>query len=441
MICGPTRSYTGQRRPSLGDNLIVGLDIGTSKTCAVIGQYNENGVLEIIGVGTAPSTGLRKGVVVNIEATLQSVIKAVDAAELMSGRDVKDCFVGVAGANVEGINSRGVVAVTGKGREICQSDVERVIEAARAIVIPMDREVLHVIPQTFIVDDQKGIRDPLDMIGVRLEAEVHIITGSVTTAQNLVRCVNRAGFKADGLILQSLAASRAVLTADEKELGCLLVDLGGGTTDVLMYSDGAPYFSASVGAGGSQVTNDLSIVLNVPMDVAERIKLESGSCYLPHVEVDESIVVPGVGGRSPKEISRAKVASIIQPRMEEIFRLVREKVEQPGFWGHIKGGIVLTGGGALMPGASDLAYEVFGVPVRTGAPSSLGGLVDAYRNPAYSTAVGLVLLGAERMGGAPEPEPRGRTVAHGNEKGKPAKAKPKSDAPLRRIVEWLKEFF
>jgi len=398
----------------------------------VIGQYNDNGVLEITGVGTAPSTGLRKGVVVNIEATLQSVIKAVDAAELMSGRDVKDCFVGVAGANVEGINSRGVVAVTGKGREICQSDVERVIEAARAIVIPMDREVLHVIPQTFIVDDQKGIRDPLDMIGVRLEAEVHIITGSVTTAQNLVRCVNRAGFKADGLILQSL---------DEKELGCLLVDLGGGTTDVLMYSDGAPYFSASVGAGGSQVTNDISIVLNVPMDVAERIKRESGSCYLPHVEIDESIVVPALGGRAPKEISRAKVASIIQPRMEEIFRLVREKVEQPGFWGHIKGGIVLTGGGALMPGASDLAFEVFGVPVRTGAPSSLGGLVDAYRNPAYSTAVGLVLLGAERMGGAPEPEQRGRTATYSSEKGKPAKTKPKSDAPLRRIGEWLKEFF
>ncbi|HRW23947.1 MAG TPA: cell division protein FtsA [Spirochaetia bacterium] len=416
--------------------MIVGLDIGTSKTCAVIGEYNESGTLEITGVGVSPSTGLRKGVVVNIEATLQSVTKAVEAAELMSGREVRDCFVGVAGANVEGINSRGVVAVTGKGREICQSDVDRVIEAARAIVIPMDREILHVIPQTFIVDDQKGIRDPLDMIGVRLEAEVHIITGSVTTAQNLVRCVNRAGFKADGLILQSLAASRAVLSADEKELGCLLVDLGGGTTDVLMYSEGAPYFSASVGAGGSQVTNDLSIILNVPMDAAERIKRESGCCYLPHVESDESIIVPGVGGRPPQEIPRAKVASVIQPRMEEIFRLVREKVEQPGFWRHLKGGVVLTGGGALMPGAAELAYEVFGVPVRTGAPSSLGGLVDAYRNPAYSTAVGLVMLGAERLG-APEPEARGK--AAGGDKAKAQKARP--DAPFKRLGEWLKEFF
>lgn len=419
--------------------MITGLDIGTSKTCAVIGEYGENGVLEITGVGVAPSTGLRKGVVVNIEATLQSVAKAVETAELMSGREVKECFVGVAGANVEGINSRGVVAVTGKGREICQSDVDRVIEAARAVVIPMDREVLHVIPQTFIVDDQKGIRDPLDMIGVRLEAEVHIITGSVTTAQNLVRCVNRAGFKADGLILQSLAASRAVLTPDEKELGCLLVDLGGGTTDVLMFADGAPYFSASVGAGGAQVTNDLSIILNVPMDGAERIKLESGSCYLPHVEAGESIIVPGVGGRPPQELSRARVASVVQPRMEEIYRLVRDKVEQPGYWRMIKGGVVLTGGGALLPGAAELAYEVFGVPVRIGVPSSLGGLVEEYRNPAFSTAVGLVMLGAERLGGPPEQpaRPKGQPAA---DKPAPKGRKP-GEGRLGRLGEWLREFF
>lgn len=419
--------------------MIAGLDIGTSKTCAVIGEYNDNGVLEITGVGVAPSTGLRKGVVVNIEATLQSVSKAVEAAELMSGREVKECFVGVAGANVEGINSRGVVAVTGKGREICQSDVDRVIEAARAVVIPMDREVLHVIPQTFIVDDQKGIRDPLDMIGVRLEAEVHIITGSVTTAQNLVRCVNRAGFKADGLILQSLAASKAVLTQDEKELGCLLVDLGGGTTDVLMFADGAPYFSASVGAGGAQVTNDVSIILNVPMEGAERIKRESGSCYLPHVEAGETIVVPGVGGRPPQELSRARVASVIQPRMEEIFRLVREKVEQPGYWRMIKGGVVLTGGGALLPGAVELAYEVFGLPVRTGAPSSLGGLVEEYRNPAYATAVGLVMLGAERLGGPPEQAAKPK--ATGAAEKAPQKARKTGESPFGRLGEWLKEFF
>ncbi|HAW84676.1 MAG TPA: cell division protein FtsA, partial [Spirochaetaceae bacterium] len=281
------------RRPFLSDTIIVGLDIGTAKTCAVIGEYNDAGVLEITGVGTVPSTGLRKGVVVNIEATLQAVAKAIEAAELMSGREVKECFVGVAGANIEGINSRGVVAVTGKNREISREDMTRVIEAARAVVIPMDREVLHVIPQSYIVDDQKGIRNPLDMIGVRLEAEVHIITGSITTAQNLIRCVNRAGFKASGLILQSLAAARAVLNNDEKELGCLLVDLGGGTTDVLMYADGAPYYTTVIGAGGAQVTNDLSIILNVPMEAAERLKKDSGICFLPHVDPEERGIVPG----------------------------------------------------------------------------------------------------------------------------------------------------
>lgn len=399
----------------------------------MIGEYNESGVLEIVGLGQAPSTGLRKGVVVNIEATLQSLTRAVEAAELMSGREVRECFVGVAGANVEGINSRGVVAVTGKGREICQDDVDRVIEAARAVVIPMDREVLHVIPQTFIVDDQKGIRNPLDMIGVRLEAEVHIITGSVTSAQNLVRCVNRAGFKASGLVLQSLAAARAVLSADEKELGCLLVDLGGGTTDVLVYADGAPYFSASVGVGGAQVTNDLSIILNVPMDAAERIKRESGSCYIDQVELDDYVIVPGVGGRAPQELPRAKVAGVIQPRMDEIFRLVRERVEQMGHWRVIKGGVVLTGGGALMPGAADLAYEVFGLPVRIGAPSILGGLAEDYRNPLFATAVGLVQLGAERIG-PPPPETRSRQPER-------AKAKPKGPGLGSKLKDWLGEFF
>lgn len=416
------------RRPSLGEHIIVGLDIGTSKTCAVIGEYNEIGILEITGVGSVPSTGLRKGVVVNIEATQQSVAKAVEAAELMSGREVRECFVGVAGANVEGINSRGVVAVTGKGREISQEDMDRVIEAARAVVIPMDREVLHVIPQTFIVDDQKGIRNPLDMIGVRLEAEVHIITGSVTSAQNLVRCVNRAGFKASGLILQSLAASRAVLTSDEKELGCLLVDLGGGTTDALLFSDGAPYYSASVSVGGSQVTNDLSIILNVPMDVAERIKRETGTCYLQQVDLDDTILVPGVGGRGPQEVSRAKIAGVMQPRMEEIFRLVRERVEQMGYWRLIKGGVVLTGGGAVMQGVVDLAYDVFGVPVRTGSPSAFGGMVEEYRSPNFATAVGLVMLGAERLG--PQPS---------EQKSRAGDKAPRVGI-FGKLKEWLREF-
>lgn len=358
---------------------------------------------------------------------------AIEAAELMSGREVKDCFVGVAGANIEGINSRGVVAVTGRGREITQEDVDRVIEAARAVVIPMDREVLHVIPQTFIVDDQKGIRNPLDMIGVRLEAEVHIITGSVTTAQNLVKCVNRAGFKVDRLVLQSLAAARATLTTDEKELGCLLVDLGAGTTDILVYADGAPYYTSAIPVGGSQVTNDLSIMLSIPMDAAERLKRESASAWMEGVDPDETVVVPGVGGRAPAETPRRKVCGIVQPRMEEIFRMARERVEKMGHWRHIKGGIVLTGGGALMQGAPELAEQIFGMSVRVGNPITLGGLVDEYRSPVFATGVGLVMLGAETI--APEQRKEGGRP----EKGKKEKAA-KSPA-LDRIMEWLRNGF
>jgi cell division protein FtsA len=381
-------------------------------------------------VGTSASTGLRRGVVVNIEATLASVAAAIEAAELMSGREVKDCFVGAAGANIEGINSRGVVAVTGKGREITQSDVDRVIEAARAVVIPMDREVLHVIPQTYIVDDQKGIRNPLDMIGVRLEAEVHIITGSVTTVQNLVKCVNRAGFKVENLILQSLAAARATLNADEKELGCLLIDLGAGTTDLLVYSDGAPYYTSAIPVGGSQVTNDISIMLSVPMDAAERLKRESASCWLADVDPEETVVVPSVGGRPPMETSRRKLCTIVQPRMEEIFRMSRERVEKMGHWRHIKGGIVLTGGGALLQGAAELATEIFGMPVRIGNPITLGGLVGEYRSPVFATGVGLVMLGAEASA----------SEVH-RESGKQEKPKAPREASLGKFIDWIKNGF
>jgi cell division protein FtsA len=421
--------------------------VGTSSTRAVVGEYNENGVLEITGVGVAPSTGLRRGVVVNIESTLSSVAAAVEAAELMSGREAKECYVGVAGANIEGINSRGVVAVTGKGREITREDVDRVIEAARAVVIPMDREVLHVIPQTFIVDDQKGIRNPLDMIGVRLEAEVHIITGSVTTAQNLVKCVNRAGFKVNRLVLQSLAAARAVLSTDEKELGCLLVDLGGGTTDILVYAEGAPYYTSVIPVGGSQVTNDLSIMLSVPMDAAERLKREAASAWLADIDPEERVVVPGIGGRAPAEISRRRLGAIVQPRMEEILRMARERVEKVGHWRHIKGGAVLTGGGALMQGSAELASEIFQMPVRVGNPITLGGLVDEYRSPIYATGVGLVLLGAESA----EPElrqpprspghsMRGNAARQAASRGteRQGAAKP---GPVARIVEWIKSSF
>jgi len=355
----------------------------------------------------------------------------------MSGREIKSCFVGVAGANIEGINSRGVVAVSGKNREITHEDISRVIEAARAVVIPMDREVLHVIPQTFIVDDQKGVRNPLDMIGVRLEAEVHIITGSVTTAQNLVKCVHRAGFQVDRLMLQSLAASRAVLNADERELGCLLVDLGAGTTDVLVYADGAPYFTSVVPAGGSQVTNDLSIMLSIPMEAAERMKREQASCWLVGVDPADTVVVPGFGGRAPEEVPRRRLAGIVQPRMEEIFRLARERVEKMGHWKHVKGGVVLTGGGALMQGAAELAGAIFGLPVRIGTPFTVGGLVEEFRSPEWATGVGLVLLGVESLG--IEAGKAGESRKNSG-RGDVRPEKPRGQL-IRRLVSWLKEGF
>ena len=380
---------------------MVGLDIGTTKVCAVIGEVSANGTLEITGVGICPSMGLRKGVVVNIEATLRSVSSAIEAAEMMSGREVHETWTGIGGSHIDGINSRGVVAVTGKNREVREigaEDIKRVLEAAQAVLIPMDRRVLEVIPQSYIVDDQRGIQDPLNMIGVRLESEVHIITCSTTGAQNLIRCVNRAGFRVKDLILQSLAAGRSVLSPEEKELGVALVDLGGGTTNVLVYSGGAPYSISTIPAGGTQVTSDISIIKNISFETAEKIKLDAGCCWEPFLEEDDEIIVPGVGGRSPQAIPRSHILAIIRPRMEETFKLVRDKLEKLSFSRPLGGGVVLTGGGAQLLGVSELASQVFNLPVRVGVPLPLGGLVEEYRSPAYSTAVGLLLEGYEREG-------------------------------------------
>jgi cell division protein FtsA len=413
---------------------VVGLDIGTTKVCAVIGERNENGILEITGVGISPSTGLRKGVVVNIESTLRSVAAAIEAAEMMSGQDVHTCWTGIGGSHIDGINSRGVVAVTGKSREtreIGPEDLSRVLEAARAVVIPMDRQVLEVIPQAYIVDDQKGIRDPLDMIGVRLEAEVHIITCSVTSAQNLIKCVNRAGFRVNDLILQSLAAGRATLTAEEKELGVALIDLGGGTTELMVYSQGSPYSTTTIPAGGAQVTSDISIIKSIAFETAERIKIEAGCCWEGLLEGDDEVIVPGVGGRPPLPIPKSHLLAIIRPRMEEIFTLVKEKLDKLSLSRPLGGGVVLTGGGAQLLGAAELAAHIFRLPVRIGLPLPVGGLVDEYRSPVYATAVGLVLEGDEREG--KKAAGQGGEI-HGREKGR---------EPLwGRLAEWLKkEFF
>ena len=381
------------------DNLIVGLDIGTTKVCAIIAQLGQDGQLEITGVGTTQSRGLRRGVVINIDATVRSILNAVEAAEMMSGREVTGAFAGIAGGHIEGINSRGVVAVTGKDREITRDDVERVIDAAKAIVIPMDREVVHVIPQEFTVDQQDGVRDPLGMMGVRLEAEVHIITGAVSSAQNIIRCINRAGFKADDIVLEQLAAAAAVLSKDEQELGVLLVDIGGGTTDILVYLEGAPYHTDVLAIGGDQVTSDISIMLKTPLEVAERLKHQAGSCYIDEMnDPDAEVSIPGVGGRPPRPVKFSRLIEIIRPRMTEVFGMVKEQLQRSGYLNLIGGGGGLTGGGAMLSGAAELATEVFGLPARIGYPSPLGGLVDEYRSPQYATGVGLIMYGHGKRG-------------------------------------------
>jgi len=379
--------------------LVVGLDIGTTKVCVVIGEVNESGALEITGVGTYPSTGLRKGAVVNIEATLKAITGAIESAEMMSGREITACWTGIGGSHIDGINSRGVVAVTGKNhetREIAEDDIKRVTEAAQAVVIPMDRRILEVIPQSYIVDDQKGISDPLNMIGVRLEAEVHIITCSTTGGQNLIKCVNRAGFAVKDLILQTLAAGRAVLSHEEKELGVALIDLGGGTTNTLVYSEGAPFSISTIPAGGIQVTSDISIVNNISFEYAEKIKLEAGCCWEDFLEEGNDPIIPGVGGRPPHTIPKSHLLAIIRPRMEETFKLVKEKIDKIAAVRPLGGGIILTGGASQLLGVSELAAHIFNLPVRVGTPLPVGGLVPEYRNPAYATAVGLVLEGYDR---------------------------------------------
>ena len=299
------------------------------------------GSLEITGIGVAPSTGMKKGVVVNIEATLRSVAMAVESAEMMSGREVTALWTGIGGNHIDGINSRGVVAVTGRNkdlREISNDDVDRVLDAARAIVIPLDRKILEVIPQTYIVDHQIGIRNPVDMIGVRLEAEVHIITCSLTSVQNLVKCVNRAGFKVPGLILQSLASGRSVLTDEEKELGVAVIDMGGGTTDLIVYVEGAPYFTSTIPLGGAQVTGDIAIVKNLPIEMAEKVKCEAASCWAPLVDQTETILVPGMGGRAPMPIPKIQIEQIVEPRMTEIFSKVREELDKHNLIPQLGGG-------------------------------------------------------------------------------------------------------
>jgi cell division protein FtsA len=375
------------------DDIIVGLDIGTTKVCAVIGQVNHYGAIDILGVGVAPSRGLRKGVVVNIESTVHSVATAVEKAELMAGVEVKSVYAGIAGGHIEGINSRGVVAVASRNKEITQVEVERVIDAAKALALPMEREVIHVIPQEFIVDSQEGVKDPVGMSGVRLEAEVHIVTGAVASAQNIVKSVNRAGYAVNDIVLEPLASALATLKDDEKELGVVLIDMGGGTTDVLVYLNGSVWHTNVIAMGGNHVTSDISIGLRTPINTAEEIKKQHGVALSELVAPDDMLEIPSVGGRNPNVLPRQILAEIIHPRLEEIFFLVRQDLEKKDFKDVLAGGVVLTGGGSLLTGADKVAEQVFEMPVRVGIPNNVGGLAEEVASPEYATGVGLISYG------------------------------------------------
>lgn len=376
------------------DNIIVGLDIGTTKVCAIVGEVNDDR-LDIVGVGTAPSKGLRKGAVVHIDGTVESIRRAIEEAELMAGCEISEVYTGIAGGHIKGFNSHGIVAV--KDREVRAEDVQRVIDAARAVAIPMDREVIHVIPQEFIVDDQEGVRDPLGMTGVRLEARVHIVTAAVTSAQNIVRSCHQAGVQVADIGLQQLASADAVLSNDEKELGVALVDIGGGTTDICIFQEGSIVHTAVLGLGGHHLTADIAQGLRTPRDEAERLKHKFGCALTSLVAADEAMEVPSVGGRAPRSLSRQVLAEIIEARMEEILLLVKRELDVAGVFEGLHSGIVLTGGAAMLRGIAELAEDIFDLEVRRGSPEGIGGLSNVVKSPKFATAVGLTLYGARNL--------------------------------------------
>ncbi len=377
---------------------IVGLDIGTTKICCIIGEKTPEGGIDIIGLGQYPSRGLRKGVVVNIDSTVESIKSAVEEAEMMAGFEIESTFVGIAGGHINSLNSHGIIAV--KGKEVIEKDVDRVIEAAKAIAIPLDREVIHVLPQEYIVDNQDGIKDPLGMAGVRLEAKVHIVTAAVTSAQNIVKCVNKAGLNVQDIVLEQLASSESVLSTDEKELGVAMIDIGGGTSDMAIFYQGAIKHTSVLTIAGSQMTNDIAIGLRTPNNEAEIIKHSYGCAFSPLVRADETIEVSSVGGREPKTVSRQILSEIIEARSKEMFDMLDLELTNSGYRDIITSGIVLTGGASAMEGIADLAESVFQCPVRVGTPIGLGGLIDVVNNPMYATSTGLIQYGlrVDRLG-------------------------------------------
>ena len=376
------------------ENIIVGLDVGTTKICAVVGEVSGKEI-NIVGIGTHPSIGLRKGVVVDIESTVESIQKAVEEAELMAGCEISSVFAGIAGGHITGFNSRGIVAI--KGKEVAQNDVDRVIDAARAVAIPMDREVIHVIPQEYIVDDQGGIKNPLGMSGVRLEAKIHIVTGAVTSAHNIVKCANRSGLDVCDIVLEPLASGEAVLTDEEKDLGAALLDLGGGTSDLAIFFAKNIKHTFVLSLGGNNLTNDIAIGLRASTAEAEKIKKKYGTCNTRNISPEETIEVPGMGGRTPRKLPRQILGEILEPRMEEIFTLIQREVYRAGMEKIITSGVVLTGGTSLLDGGVEIAESIFNLPARLGKPRGISGLVDVVNNPMYATGVGLVIYGARNQ--------------------------------------------
>jgi cell division protein FtsA len=384
-------------------NLLVGLDIGTSKVVAIVGEMATDSSIEVIGIGSHPSRGLKKGVVVNIESTVQSIQRAVEEAELMAGCEIHSVYAGIAGSHVRSLNSHGIVAI--RDKEVTGGDVDRVIDAAKAVAIPADQKILHVLPQEFIIDNQEGIRDPIAMSGVRLEAKVHIVTGADSAAQNIVKCVQRCGLHVEDIVLEQLASSFAVLTEDEKELGVCLVDIGGGTTDLAVFSNGAIRHTAVIPIAGDQVTNDIAVSMRTPTQYAEDIKLRYACALSQLANPDETIEVPSVGDRPSRRLARQTLAEIVEPRYEELFGLIREELRRSGFEEAIAAGVVITGGSAKMEGAVELAEEIFHMPVRLGLPQHVTGLVEVVSNPIHSTGVGLLLYARANVHGALREKP------------------------------------
>jgi cell division protein FtsA len=374
-----------------GGNMIVGLDIGTSKVVAIVGEINAEGGLNIVGIGRHRSRGLKKGTVVNIESTVQSIQRAVEEAELMAGCQIHSVYAGIAGSHVRSMNSHGIVAI--RDKEVYPADIERVIDAAQAVAIPADQKVLHILPQEYIIDSQEGVKEPLGMSGVRLEAKVHLVTCATNAAQNIEKCIKRCGLETDEIILEQLASSYSVLTEDEKELGVCLVDIGGGTTDIAIFTEGAIRHTGVIPIAGDQVTNDIAMALRTPTDNAEELKIKYACALSQLASADDMIKVPSVGDRPPRELSRQALADVVEPRYDELFHLIQAEIRQSGYEDMLAAGMVFTGGTSKMEGVAELAEEIFHMPVRIGMPTEVNGLVDIVRNPTYSTAVGLLLYG------------------------------------------------